>query len=44
MASMASFEGPSRTGERAAARLSEDELYDRIHRFGARANSLNMKF
>ena len=44
MVSMTSFETPTRTGDRAANRLSEDELYDRIHRFGARANSVNMKF
>ena len=44
MATMASFETPSRNGDRVANRLSEDELYDRIHRFGARGNSVSMKF
>jgi hypothetical protein len=44
MVAMTSLETPTRTGDRAANRLSEDELYDRIHRFGARANAVNMKF
>jgi hypothetical protein len=44
MVSMASFETPARNGDRVANRLSEDELYDRIHRFGARGNSVSMKF
>lgn len=34
MVSMASYETPARTTETASARLSPDELYDRIHRFG----------
>jgi hypothetical protein len=44
MVSMTSFETPARNGDRVANRLSEDELYDRIHRFGARGNSVSMKF
>lgn len=44
MVTMASIETPSRNGDRVATRLSEDELYDRIHRFGARGNSVSMKF
>lgn len=44
MVTMTSFETPSRNGDRVANRLSEDELYDRIHRFGARGNSVSMKF
>lgn len=44
MVSMASFEMPTRTTERAASRLSQDELYDRIHRFDARGAGVMMKF
>jgi hypothetical protein len=44
MVTMSSFETPARNGDRVATRLSEDELYDRIHRFGARGNSVSMKF
>lgn len=44
MVAMTAYETPMRTSERAAAQLSSDELYERIHRFGARGNSVNMKF
>lgn len=44
MASMTAFESPARTGERAADRISEDRLYDQIHRFGARGAGVSMKF
>jgi hypothetical protein len=44
MVSMASLETPMRTNDRTVSRLSQEELYDRFHRFDARASSLNMKF
>jgi hypothetical protein len=44
MVSMTSYEVPARTTERAASRLSQDELYDRFHRFDARGAGVMMKF
>ncbi len=44
MVSMASVESAMRTTERAASRLSEEQLYDQIHRFGARGAGVNVKF
>jgi len=44
MVSMASVESAMRTTERAASRLSEEQLYDQIHRFGARGAGVNLKF
>jgi hypothetical protein len=44
MVSMASVENAMRTTERAASRLSEEQLYDQIHRFGARGAGVNVKF
>lgn len=44
MVSMASVEHAMRTTERAASRLSEEQLYDQIHRFGARGAGVNLKF
>ena len=44
MVSMTAFESPARTGERIADRLSEERLYDQVHRFGARGAGVNMKF
>ena len=44
MVSMASVEHAMRTTERAASRLSEEQLYDQIHRFGARGAGVNVKF
>jgi hypothetical protein len=44
MVSMASVESAMRTTERAANRLSHEELYDQIQRFGARGAGVNLKF
>lgn len=44
MVSMVSTEAPARTSERVADRLSEERLYDQIHRFGARGAGVSMKF
>lgn len=44
MVAMSAYDPPAPRGERTNSRLSEDELYDRVHRFGARANSVNLKF
>ncbi len=44
MVSMTTVENAMRTTERAASRLSEDQLYDQIHRFGARGAGVNVKF
>lgn len=44
MVSMASVENAMRTTERAASRLSEEQLYDQISRFGARGAGVNVKF
>lgn len=44
MVSMASVEHAMRTTERAASRLSEEQLYEQIHRFGARGAGVNLKF
>lgn len=44
MVSMSSVESAMRTTERAASRLSEEQLYDQIHRFGARGAGVNVKF
>lgn len=44
MVSMASLEGSYRTTERAASRIAEEQLYDQIHRFGARGDRLQVKF
>lgn len=44
MVSMVSAEAPTRTSERVADRLSEERLYDQIHRFGARGAGVSMKF
>jgi len=44
MVSMASMETPVRANDRTISRPSQEELYDRFHRFDARASSVNMKF
>jgi hypothetical protein len=44
MLSMTSVDAPSRTGERVAERLSEERLYDTVHRFSARGAGVGMKF
>ena len=44
MVSMAAVETAMRTTERAASRLSEEQLYDQIHRFGARGAGVSVKF
>ncbi len=44
MVSMAAVENAMRTTERAASRLSEEQLYDQIHRFGAHGAGVNVKF
>lgn len=44
MVSMSSVENAMRATERAASRLSEEQLYDQIRRFGARGAGLNVKF
>lgn len=44
MVSMSSAETPMRSSDRAANRLSEERLYDQIHRFGARGAGVSMKF
>lgn len=44
MVSMGSVENAMRATERAANRLSEEQLYDQIHRFGARGAGVNVKF
>lgn len=44
MVSMNSSEPASRTTERAASRLSQEELYDQVQRFGARRGGFNVKF
>ncbi len=44
MVSMSSAETPMRSSDRVANRLSEERLYDQIHRFGARGAGVSMKF
>jgi hypothetical protein len=44
MVSMTATGAASRAGERTANRLSEEQLYDQIHRFGARGAGVSMKF
>ena len=44
MVSMASVENAMRTTERAASRLSEEQLYDQIRRVGAVGAAVNVKF
>lgn len=44
MVSMNNVEPASRTTERAANRLSQEELYDQVQRFGARRGGFNVKF
>ncbi|MCE2860944.1 MAG: hypothetical protein RIR76_1974 [Verrucomicrobiota bacterium] len=44
MVSMASVENAMRTTERAANRLSEEQLYDQIRRVGAVGAAVNVKF
>lgn len=44
MVSMTSTEVPVRSSDRVANRLSEERLYDQIHRFGARGAGVSMKF
>jgi len=44
MVSMASVETAMRATERAASRLSEEQLYEEIRRFGARGAGVNVKF
>jgi hypothetical protein len=44
MVSTASMDASMRATARAASRIEEERLYDRIHRFGARGDSLNVKF
>jgi hypothetical protein len=44
MVSMASVENAMRSTERAASRLSEEQLYEQIQRFGARGAGVNVKF
>jgi hypothetical protein len=44
MVSTASMESSTRTTARAASRIDEERLYDRIQRFGARADQVQMKF
>jgi hypothetical protein len=44
MVSMSPSEVSVRSAERASHRISEDRLYDQIHRFGARGAGVNMKF
>lgn len=44
MVSMTSFEAPTRVSEHTTSRLSQEELYDRIHRFDARGAGVMMKF
>jgi len=44
MVSMSPSEVSVRSAERVNHRISEDRLYDQIHRFGARGAGLNMKF
>lgn len=44
MVSMASVENAMRATERAASRLSEEQLYEQIQRFGARGAGVNVKF
>lgn len=44
MVSMNHVEPASRTTERAASRLSQEELYDQVQRFGARRGGFNVKF
>lgn len=44
MVSMSSVENAMRTTERAASRLSEEQLYDQIRRVGAVGAAVNVKF
>jgi hypothetical protein len=44
MVTMASSGIPTRTGERAATRLSEENLYDNSRRFDAHGAGVSMKF
>ena len=44
MVSMASVENAMRTTERAANRLSEEQLYEQIRRVGAVGAAVNVKF
>lgn len=44
MMTMSATDLSSRTGERAADRLSEERLYDQVSRFGARGAGVSMKF
>lgn len=44
MLSMTSSDAPARTNERVADRISEERLYDQVHRFGARGAGVSMKF
>ncbi len=44
MVSMSASDAASRTGERAADRISEERLYDQVSRFGARGAGVSMKF
>lgn len=44
MVSTSMDEASVRTSERMASRISQDELYDQVRRFGARRGGFNMKF
>jgi hypothetical protein len=44
MVSLSSNGAPVRTLDRVSDRISEDRLYDQIHRFGARGAGVSMKF
>lgn len=44
MMTMPATDMSSRTGERAADRISEERLYDQVSRFGARGAGVSMKF
>lgn len=44
MMTMSATDMSSRTGERAADRISEERLYDQVSRFGARGAGVSMKF
>lgn len=44
MVSTAALETSARTTERAASRISDEQLYDQIQRFGARGDRLQVKF
>ena len=44
MVSQASLDATMRATARAASRIEEDRLYERIQRFGARGDQVNVKF